>query len=152
LRAFSFGHVRQLDRVLGELLGRAWKAGAGPGAQRLVIDVDSFIQEVHGKKKHGASYGYTSKLGYHPLVATRSGGGEVLQMRFRTGKANSQRGIIRFSDELIARVRRAGACGEILLRADSGFHNAKLRAQLVAKGVLYSISVRLTGQPWPRLA
>jgi hypothetical protein len=144
LRAFSFGHVRQLDRVLGELLGRAWKAGAGPGAQRLVIDVDSFIQEVHGKKKHGASYGYTSKLGYHPLVATRSGGGEVLHMRFRTGKANSQRGIIRFSDELIARVRRAGACGEILLRADSGFHNAKLRAQLVAKGVLYSISVRLT--------
>src|ERR1035441_7739748 len=68
-----FGHVRQLDRVLGELLARAWKAGAGPGAQRLVIDVDSFIQEVHGKKKHGASYGYTSKLGYHPLVATRSG-------------------------------------------------------------------------------
>ena len=33
LRAFTFGHVRQLDRVLGELLARAWRAGAGPGAQ-----------------------------------------------------------------------------------------------------------------------
>jgi hypothetical protein len=43
LRAFTFGHVRQLDRVLGELLGRAWRAGAGPGLERLVIDVDSFI-------------------------------------------------------------------------------------------------------------
>ena len=32
LRAFSFGHVRQLDRVLGLALGRAWRAGAGPGA------------------------------------------------------------------------------------------------------------------------
>src|SRR3954471_25031512 len=31
LRAFTFGHVRQLDRVLGETLTRAWAAGAGPG-------------------------------------------------------------------------------------------------------------------------
>ena len=30
LRSFTFGHVRQLDRVLGELLRRAWAAGAGP--------------------------------------------------------------------------------------------------------------------------
>src|SRR5450755_3807687 len=107
-------------RVLALLLARAWKAGAGPGTERLVIDVDSFIREVHGKQKQGASYGYTSKLGYHPLVATRAGSGEVLHVRFRTGKANSQRGIIRFCDELIARVRCAGATGEILLRADSG--------------------------------
>ncbi|HEY0343912.1 MAG TPA: transposase, partial [Solirubrobacteraceae bacterium] len=39
LRAFTFGHVRQLDRLLGEALTRAWKAGAGPGDGRLVIDV-----------------------------------------------------------------------------------------------------------------
>jgi hypothetical protein len=31
LRAFTFGHVRQLDRVLAEALTRAWRAGAGPG-------------------------------------------------------------------------------------------------------------------------
>src|SRR3972149_2417488 len=31
LRAFTFGHVRQLDRVLAEALRRAWQAGAGPG-------------------------------------------------------------------------------------------------------------------------
>jgi len=33
-----------------------------PGSERLVIDVDSVIREVHGKQKQGASYGYTSKL------------------------------------------------------------------------------------------
>src|SRR3954470_7780406 len=48
LRAFTFGHVRQLDRVLGETLERAWAAGAGPGDQRLVIDVDSFVGETFG--------------------------------------------------------------------------------------------------------
>jgi hypothetical protein len=47
LRAFTFGHVRQFDRLLGESLPRAWKA-AGPGAGRLVIDVDSFVGEVCG--------------------------------------------------------------------------------------------------------
>ena len=31
LRSFTWGHVRQLDRVSRELLARAWKAGAGPG-------------------------------------------------------------------------------------------------------------------------
>jgi hypothetical protein len=70
LRAFTFGHVRQLDRVIAETLRRAWKAGAGPGDSRLVIDVDSTICEVHGKHKHGAGYGYTHVLGYHPILAT----------------------------------------------------------------------------------
>jgi hypothetical protein len=31
LRAFTFGHVRQLDRLTEQLLTRAWAAGAGPG-------------------------------------------------------------------------------------------------------------------------
>jgi hypothetical protein len=34
LRSFSFGHVRQLDKVTGEVLSRAWAAGAGPGEGR----------------------------------------------------------------------------------------------------------------------
>src|SRR3954453_18602681 len=46
LRAFSFGPVRQLDKLLAESLTRAWRAGAGPGAGRLVIDVDSFVDQV----------------------------------------------------------------------------------------------------------
>src|SRR5947209_7155159 len=37
LRSFTFGHVRQLDRVLAETLARAWSAGAGPGEERLVV-------------------------------------------------------------------------------------------------------------------
>ena len=49
LRAFTFGHVRQLDALLGQALERAWQAGAGPGNGRLVIDVDSFVGEVCGR-------------------------------------------------------------------------------------------------------
>jgi hypothetical protein len=144
LRSFTFGHVRQLDRVLAEALRRAWQAGAGPGSERLVIDLDSFVGEVHGYNKQGAAYGYTRELGYHPLLATRAGTDETLHVRLRKGSANTQRGAERFVDELLARVRRAGAGGEILLRADSGFWNKKITAKLRRKGCLYSIGVRLT--------
>ena len=144
LRAFTFGHVRQLDRVLGEALTRAWRAGAGPGLGRLVIDVDSFIGEVHGYLKQGASFGYTKKRGYHPLLASRADSGEVLHVRLRKGAANTQRGILRFTDELIARVERAGVTGVKLLRADSGFWNNKLFARLEKAGWQYSIGVRMT--------
>ena len=34
LRAFTFGHVRQLDRVIAETIRRAWSLGAGPGERR----------------------------------------------------------------------------------------------------------------------
>ena len=141
LRAFTFGHVRQLDRVLGEAIKCAWAAGAGPGAKRLVIDIDSFIGEAKGRLKQGASRGYTGKRGYHPLLATRAGTGEVLHARARKGAAHSARGALRFCEELVARVRRAGATGEILIRADSAFYSGKVIDYLEAKGCLYSIAV-----------
>jgi hypothetical protein len=143
LRSFTFGHVRQLDRVLAVALRRAWRAGAGPGAGRLVIDVDSFVGEVHCHAKQGAGYGYTRKLGYHPLLATRADSSEVLHVRLRRGQANSQRGALRFVDELLARVRRAGASGQILLRADSGFWNKTVIARLREQGCVFSIGVTM---------
>jgi hypothetical protein len=109
-----------------------------------VIDVDSFIGEVHGYLKQGASFGYTKKRGYQPLLASRAETGEVLHVRLRKGAANTQRGIVRFADELIARVERAGASGVKLLRADSGFWNNKLFTRLEKAGWAYSIGVRMT--------
>jgi hypothetical protein len=142
LRAFTFGHVRQLDRVLDQTLCRAWRAGVGPGDELLTVDIDSFVGEVCGVQKQGASYGYTGRLGYHPLLATRAGTGEVLHIRNRKGKANTQRGNPRFVDELLARVRRAGASGRILIRADIGFENHKLFKTLDAREVEFSIGVK----------
>lgn len=143
LRSFTFGHVRQLDRVLADCLQRAWAAGAGPGDRPLIVDVDSFVGEVHGYAKQGAGFGYTGRRGYHPIVATRADTGEVLHIRARKGSANTSRGVLRFVEELIPRIDRAGATGPRLLRADSGFWNNKLMARLEKAGWTYSIGVRL---------
>ena len=146
LRSFTFGHVRQLDRVLAGSLQRAWTAGVGPGDGRLIVDVDSFVGEVHGRDKQGAGFGYTHKRGYHPILATRADSGEVLHIRARKGSANTARGALRFVEELIPRIARAGATGPKLLRADSGFWNKKLMARLESAGWTYSIGVRRQGQ------
>jgi hypothetical protein len=149
LRSFTFGHVRQLDRVLADALARAW-AAAGPGDERLVVDVDSFVGEVFGPGKQGAGFGYTRVRGYHPLIATRADTGEVLHVRLRKGSANTARGMLRFTEELIARVKRAGATGPKLLRADSGFWSNKTFDRLDGADWQFSIGVRL--QPAVRAA
>ena len=97
---------------------------------------------MHGYAKQGASFGYDGRRGYHPLLATRADTGEVLHIRARKGSANTSRGIGRFLDELIARVERAGAEGEKLLRADSGFWSNKAMERLRDAGWRYSIGVR----------
>ena len=144
LRSFTFGHVRQLDRVIAETIRRAWALGAGPGPSPMTIDLDSTVTEVHGKAKQGAAYGYTKVLGYHPVLATRANTGEVLHARLRKG--SSQRGHKRFVEELIPRLRRAGAQGPLVVRADSGFWSYKLTDTLERLGVAWSITVNLNPQ------
>jgi len=141
LRSFTFGHIRQLDTVIAEAIRRAWSLGAGPGSAPMTIDLDSTIVEVHGYHKQGAAYGYTKVLGYHPLVATRAETGEVLHARLRKG--SSQRGVKRFTEELIARVRRCGAAGALTLRADAGFYSTELITILTRLGVAWSITVHM---------
>ena len=148
LRSFTFGHVRQFERVIGLALGAAWAQGAGPGGERLVVDIDSTIDEVHGKLKAGAAFGYTKKLGYHPILATRASTGEILHARMRKGSANTQRGIKRFIEELVPRLRRAGAEGQIVMRFDSGFWSKDTIAILGRLGVNYTMAVR-TGDDGP---
>jgi Transposase DDE domain group 1 len=162
-RAFSFGHVRQLDRVNETALGRAWAAGAGPGAGPVTVDVDSTIIETYGYAKQGAKFGYTHHRGYHPLLATRAETGEVLHLRFRKGSAHTARGAHRFIEELAARLGRLGVSGPVAVRADSGFHSARTINTCKAKGFEFSITARQTsvipttspastsspGCPWP---
>jgi hypothetical protein len=57
------------------------RAAAEAPSVILVVDVDSFVGEVHGYAKQGAAFGYTQRRGYHPILATRAGSGEVLHIR-----------------------------------------------------------------------
>jgi len=142
LRAFTWGHVRQLDAVSGELLTRLWAAGGGPQdlTAPLMIDVDSTIVECFGVKKHGAAFGYTKTRGYHPQVATVNG--QVVSSRLRGGNAGAARGAESLLTETVSRVRGAGASGQLTVRADSAFYSKAMLGTARRLGVRFSVTAR----------
>lgn len=87
LRAFGFGHARQLDAVSRRLLARAVAAGAHPGfAERVTVDIDSTLCETYGLGKDGARQVMrTGRRGYHPLLAVIAGTGDIAHARLRRG-------------------------------------------------------------------
>ncbi len=139
LGSFTFGHVRQLDKAAELALVRAWSVGAAPDVGEMTVDLDSTVCEVCGKAKHGAAYGHTKVLGYHPLVAVRSDTGEVLHSRMRSG--SSQRGNDRFARETLTRLRRLAADAAVTVRADAGFFSYDMIAAIGAHGACYSITI-----------
>jgi len=152
LRSFTWGHVAQLDRVLDESICRAWAAGAGPGDGPVTVDVDSTICETYGLAKQGARFGHTHVRGFHPLLATVAGTDEVVGARLRGGNAHTARGAASFLTQVFNRVRRAGAVGPMVLRADSGFYNRKVTEACRQAGVNYSITAKMSKGLHQRIA
>ena len=105
----------------------------------MTIDVDSTVWGVSGKNKSGAAFGHTQQLGYHPLVASRADTGEVIHCRLRGGSAQS--GGAHFVVEAAARARRAGAAGELTVRAEWGFFSYDLLGRLDALNVSWSVTI-----------
>jgi hypothetical protein len=126
-------------------VARAWQAGAGPGPWPLTIDIDSTHCQTYGLHKQGATgVDRHGERGYHPLLASVAGTGDVLHTRLREGVANSGRGAGSFVAEAITRARRAGATGPITLRADSGFYHHQVVQACRKAGATYSITVKVT--------
>lgn len=72
LRSFTFGHVRQLDAVASRFLtGLTTHTPVLEGIDdRILVDIDDTIVEVHGHGKQGAGFGYTGTRGLNALIAT----------------------------------------------------------------------------------
>ena len=62
--------------------------------------------------------------------------------RLRQGRANTARGAAHFLRETVARVRHAGATGQLTVRADSGFYAHAVVAVCRKTKVRFSITVR----------
>lgn len=157
LRAFSFSHARQLDAVTRRLLARAVTAGAHAGfAESVTVDIDSTLCETYGLAKDGArGVMRTGRRGYHPLLAVIAGtgatedgpgiSGVVAHARMRRGRSSDSTSAPVFIKETISRLRQAGATGEIMLRADSGFYLADVVTACRNNDVRFSITARMIG-------
>ena len=141
LRSFTWGHVRQLEKVLTIDAGAGLASGSrssqvGGDAGFGLDDLRSVGQDQAGRRLWVHQE--------HPLFAFRADTGEVVGARLRAG--SSQRGVVHFATETIRRVRRAGARGRISLRADAGFWSYAILAALNKAGVGWSITTRLNSR------
>jgi hypothetical protein len=150
LRAFTFGHVRQLDAVASRLL--TGLAGRVPllkthNAQEFVfLDVDDTIVQVHGYQKQGSGYGYSGVRGLNALLATASTPASapvVMAQRLRKGAAGSARGAHRLIAEALATLASTGTADPVLVRADSAFYGHAPVTAAVRAGAQVSVTVRM---------
>jgi hypothetical protein len=152
LRAFSFGHVRQLDavatRFLTNLAAHAPQVLSGGTSGRVLVDVDDTIIEVHGYAKQGAGFGYSGVRGLNALIATVTTAGSapvVVAQRLRKGSCGSPRGAKRLVADALKTVRALHGRSEVkpLLRADSAFYGTPTIGTAVRGGADVSVTVRL---------
>lgn len=141
LRAFTPGHVGQLEAVAGVVLARAW--ASEPVRSRCVIDVDSTLCATFGLTKQGAGQVMrTGRRGYHPLVAVEAGTGDVVHARLRRGRSNDGTGAARFVTAALARTRRA-TDAPVVVRADSGFYQRDVVDACRRAGAQFTIGARI---------
>jgi hypothetical protein len=152
LRSFSFGHVRQLDAVASRFLGRLAATTlllttADPG-ERVMVDIDDTIIEVHGYSKQGSGYGYSGVRGLNALLATAStktSAPVVVAQRLRRGSCGSPRGAKRLVADALKTARTLSTSSILrpLVRADSAFYGAEVVNAARRGGADVSVTVRL---------
>lgn len=152
LRAFTFGHVRQLDAVASRFLAGLSEAapvlGGVAGDGWVFVDVDDTIIEVHGQQKQGAGFGCSGVRGLNALLATAATtmtAPVVLAQRLRRGGAGSPRGAARLVRDSLATLRRLPGMrrARVLLRADSAFYGHATIGAAMKAGAAVSVTARM---------
>ena len=157
LRAFTFGHVRQLDAIaarfliavagLTRLLDQPSSASSIEEAGYALLDVDDTIIEVHGYAKQGAGFGYSGVRGLNALLATLATATTapvIVAQRLRKGAAGSPRGAKRLVGDAVRASRRLlGKTGLVLVRMDSAFYGRGAVHAALKGGAAVSVTVRM---------
>jgi hypothetical protein len=150
LRSFTFGHVRQLDavasRFLTRLAARAPLIATRPDIDdRVMVDIDDTIIEVHGYAKQGSGYGYSGVRGLNALLATASTcdtAPVVVAQRLRKGSCGSPRGAKRLVADALKTVGSTSPAN-VLVRADSAFYGTATVGAAIGAGADVSVTVRM---------
>ncbi len=134
-----------LQAVLVESFIDSWE---GKPPSRLVLDIDSTDDEVHGRQEGRFFHGYYGHYCFLPLYITC--GGRPLFAQLRPGNADPAGGVTGPLGRIIARLRQEWPWLKILLRADSAYAREELLAWCEGNGVQYVIGLaknsRLAGR------
>jgi hypothetical protein len=151
LRAYAFGHVRQLDAVATRVLAAlATSTPVLAGvAQVAWVDVDDTIKAMHGYAQQGVAYGYSKVKGLNAQLAVLStplAPPVIAGVRLRKGNVASAHGAPKLIGDTVATARRCGAGQLVTVRADSAYCQRPVVAAARAAGARFSITARMNPQ------
>ncbi|WP_166804512.1 IS1380 family transposase [Cryobacterium algoritolerans] len=164
LRAFTFGHVRQLDaiasRFLISLAAQSPLIVPEPGDDYVFLDVDDTFQSrsTGTRNKAPASATPGSRVrGLNAILATVktvTGAPIILAQRLRRGAASSPHGATRLIRDALTTLRRLPgmAAARILFRADSAFYTFAAIHAALSGGADVSVTARLDSAVRKRIA
>jgi len=115
-------------------------------AERPTIDLDPTDTEVYGRMKEGSAYNYQGQRVYRPHPAVWAEAGWVLAADFGSGRSDPRPQ----AAALLARALSALPDGLLrpIVRADSGFFDAKLARAALSLDCDYAIAVKRTDAVW----
>ena len=152
---------RLLDAIDEELLGalqgaraasraKAWTAGLAP--EKVTLDFDATLVDVHTDDKEGAEPTYKKGFGYHPLLVYCDETGEALAGKLRPGSAGANKAAdhVELLEAAVAQLPVPTKADdpengvEVLVRADSAGATHGFVDAIVERGFEFSVGFDIT--------
>jgi hypothetical protein len=119
-RRFQRPQLESLQAAIDAARVKVWQEQSPDFFAEACIEADGTLVRTSSECKQGVDYSYKGDWGYHPLVMTLAGTGEVLRLINRSGNRPSHEGAAQQFDQCIELCRSAGF-RRILLRGDTDF-------------------------------
>ncbi len=135
----------RIARALGELYVR--ERGKEGAPSRVLLDLDSTDDPVHGEQEGSRYHGYYGQHMYHPLLVFDGATDQLVTAVLRPGNSHAGRGAVAVLRRIVGRLKEEWPQARIEIRADAGFAVPSVYEWCEQEGVDYTIGL----VPNPRL-
>ncbi len=108
---------------------------------RILLDLDSTADPVHGEQEGAAYHGYYRQHMYHPLLVFDGDTDQLITAVLRPGNVHASRGIVAILRRMVRAIRERWPGVMIELRADSGFAIPALYEYCEREEISYTIGL-----------
>jgi hypothetical protein len=109
--------------------------------KRIILDVDTTDDPVHGHQEGEHYHGYYRQHMYHPLLVFDGDTHQLITVVLRPGNAHASRGAVATLRRLVHLLRQRWPTVGIELRADSGFAVPAVYTFCEGEGITYTIGL-----------
>ncbi|CAN1213616.1 Transposase DDE domain-containing protein [Tumidithrix helvetica PCC 7403] len=113
--------TKQDNSAIRRLFVERFIAGHRTEPKEIILDVDGWDAQTHGKQQLSFFHGYYDQQMYYPVLINDGKSGYPLVLQLRAGNSHAGKGVAGILRWLFWRLRRVWAGVKIILRGDGGF-------------------------------